>query len=446
MTSPDPNQPANANPSGPTGAAAGPTDVRRGTEMLGPGASGKHTPWLLQYADFDYGAFLRRRNVRRIVAVLIAFAGLMFCFWLGNIFIPLAVALLIAYVLNPVVVWLECHGKSRVRAVSMVFLVFFSLATAGLGLLVPLAIQNIGEFVELLNNPERIDEPLRNLAAEWNAIAPTPSWEVDETQISVKTILENSFGHRPDAAADPKAVAEASASALGVAKEVFGTLLWFGLFLTLVPLYTFYFMLGLDRLWLGVKSYMPGTQRERWLRILNEIHVMVSAFFRGRLIVCMIVSILTVALFLVMGVPYGVFLGLLGGFGVIIPFFPLVASLIPSVLIMLAAGKFTGAEIGITAGLFLLIQGIEQFFLTPKILGKAVELHPVTLLVGVFVMASLFGVFGALLAVPLTAIAKILGREFILPYFQQLANERPPEPRSGDTSAVPSVPDPGKGV
>jgi predicted PurR-regulated permease PerM len=54
-----------------------------------------------------------------------------------------------------------------------------------------------------------------------------------------------------------------------------------------------------------------------------------------------------------------------------------------------------------------------------------VELHPVTLLVGVFVMASLFGLFGALLAVPLTAIAKTLGREFVLPYFKSLAAEKP---------------------
>ncbi|MEE9311726.1 MAG: AI-2E family transporter, partial [Planctomycetota bacterium] len=63
--------------------------------------------------------------------------------------------------------------------------------------------------------------------------------------------------------------------------------------------------------------------------------------------------------------------------------------------------------------------------LTPKLLGDAVELHPVTLLVGVFVMGSLFGLFGALLAVPLTAIAKTLGREFLLPYFKHLAAEKP---------------------
>jgi predicted PurR-regulated permease PerM len=73
------------------------------------------------------------------------------------------------------------------------------------------------------------------------------------------------------------------------------------------------------------------------------------------------------------------------------------------------------------------LQAIEQYVLTPKLLGNAVQLHPMTLLVGVFVMASLLGLFGALLAVPLTAIAKTLGREFLLPYFKSLADEKPGE-------------------
>ncbi|NUQ35399.1 MAG: AI-2E family transporter, partial [Planctomycetaceae bacterium] len=75
-----------------------------------------------------------------------------------------------------------------------------------------------------------------------------------------------------------------------------------------------------------------------------------------------------------------------------------------------------------------------------KILGKAVELHPVTLIVGVFVMANLFGFFGALLAVPLTAIAKIIGRELILPYFRSLASEDPTRSisRRADTPAPPA--------
>jgi len=411
---------------------------RRPTEALPPGASGKHTPWLLQYADFDYGAFMRRRNVRRIVTAIIAILALIFCFWLSAIFIPLLVALLIAYVLNPAVVWIEGRGASRKKAVATVFILFFALVVAILALVIPAMVQNIGQFTDLLGDEEAINGYIKTLVGYWNQHTPVPSWHVDPDQINASTMINEFIGDQGKATA--ASTSEATASALDVAGKVFGTLFTFGLFICLVPLYTFYFMLGLDRLWGKVKAYLPGTQRERILRILAEIHEMVSAFFRGRLIICLIVSALTVALFFIMGVPYAIFLGLLGGFGVIIPFFPMVASLIPAVLIMLMTGRFSGAEIGITAAIFLAIQGVEQFVLTPKILGKAVELHPVTLLVGVFVMATMFGFLGALLAVPLTAIAKILGREFILPYFQHLASERPKDPQSsGETSVVAAV-------
>lgn len=379
---------------------------------------------------------MRRRNVRRIVVVLIAVAALLFCFWLSAIFIPLLVALLIAYVLNPAVTWLENRGATRLRAVVLVFVLFFSLTVAVLALAIPTMIQNIGQLAHLLQDVDAINEYLRKLAGTWNDLTPVASWHIDPSQVDAGRMLAELVGGTTSTAATD----DVAHTAIEAASKIFGHLIAFGLFVTLVPLYTFYFMLGLDRVWENIRAYLPGTQRDRILRILNEIHLMVSAFFRGRLAVCLIVSAMTIALLMIAGVPYAIFLGLLGGFGVIIPFFPMVASLLPAVLIMLATGDFTTGQIVLIAAVFLAIQGTEQFLLTPKILGKAVELHPVTLLVGVFVMASLFGVFGALLAVPLTAIAKILGREFILPYFKQVANERPREPgQSGETSVMAAV-------
>jgi predicted PurR-regulated permease PerM len=102
----------------------------------------------------------------------------------------------------------------------------------------------------------------------------------------------------------------------------------------------------------------------------------------------------------------------------------MIAGWIPALILMAIAGDSLAAIIGMSV-CFHAIQAAEQYVLTPKLLGDAVELHPVTILVGVFAMASLFGIFGALLAVPLTAIAKTLGREFLLPYFKSLAAEKP---------------------
>lgn len=196
------------------------------------------------------------------------------------------------------------------------------------------------------------------------------------------------------------------------------------LFITLVPIYTWYFMVGFDKVVAKGREYLPGAHRPRIEKILTEIDAMMRAFFRGRIVVVFIITVLTTIVYLVFGVKYAVLLGLMSGLGVLIPYFSMVAGWIPAIIIMLISGDSWGAIIGMSIG-FHVIQAFEQYVLTPKLLGNAVELHPVTLLVGVFVMASLFGLFGALLAVPLTAIAKTLGREFLLPYFKSLASEKP---------------------
>ena len=203
------------------------------------------------------------------------------------------------------------------------------------------------------------------------------------------------------------------------------------LFITLVPIYTWYFMVGFDGVVAKGREYLPGAHRDRIVRLLKEVDAMLRAFFRGRIVVVAIVSVATTIVYLVAGVQYAVLLGLMSGLGVLIPYFSIVAGWIPAIIVLLVTKEDPWSAIaGMSIG-FWVIQMLEQYVLTPKLLGDAVELHPVTLLVGVFVMASLFGLFGALLAVPLTAIAKTLGREFLLPYFKALAAEKPKAANTG---------------
>ncbi|MBK9976082.1 MAG: AI-2E family transporter [Planctomycetes bacterium] len=201
---------------------------------------------------------------------------------------------------------------------------------------------------------------------------------------------------------------------------LFTLLLW----AMLIPIYTWYFMVGFDRVVAKAREYAPGAHRPRMERIALEIDGMLRAFFRGRIIVVMIIGTATTVVYLLFGVKYAVLLGLMAGLGVLVPYFSMLVSWVPAMILMGINGDSVAAIIGMSV-CFHSIQAMEQYVLTPKLLGDAVELHPVTLLVGVFVMASLFGLIGALLAVPLTAIAKTLGREFLLPYFKSLAQEKP---------------------
>ena len=227
---------------------------------------------------------------------------------------------------------------------------------------------------------------------------------------------------------DSRTVSSGTSSATSAVISMVGTgllgLLTLLMFVVLVPIYTWYFMVGWDKVVAKGREYLPGTHRPRIERILREIDGMLKAFFRGRIVIVVIITVLTTIVYLAFGVQYAVLFGLLGGLGILIPYASILISWIPAMILMGINGDPLWAIV-VMSLLFHAIQLLEQFVLAPKLLGDAVELHPVTILVGVFVMASLFGLFGALLAVPLTAIAKTLGREFILPYFKTLAAEKP---------------------
>lgn len=254
--------------------------------------------------------------------------------------------------------------------------------------------------------------------------------EIDETELAV--IDRNSDGYVGTSEwflhfgvlENPSNKRVMAAEVLDVASSGLKGVILLLLFITLVPIYTWYFMVGFDNATSKLKAYLPGRHRERIVRILGEVDDMLKAFFRGRIVVVIIIAGLSTGLFLISGVQHAFLLGAASGLGILIPYFAFIAGMTPAIILMLVAGDPTWAIVGMSIG-FLAIQGFEQYLLTPKLLGDAVELHPVTLLVGVFVMGSLFGIFGALLAVPLTAMAKTLGREFLLPYFKQLADERP---------------------
>lgn len=466
-----------------------------------PGAQPLPAP--LRLLQADYSQVLRMRNVRWLIVIAAIVGALLLGAHLSTVFIPLLVALALAYILNPVVVRLQRRGMSRTRAVLFVFLLLLVTGAAAGTWVIASVVRDVRDMSEqaagLLNDfkenqdewieswNENVPEKLRldpredlpgrvtetvvaklfpasseeeapeqasaraqmtsaraallsafqradrnaNLTLEKDEIDTTEFTLIDRDKDSRVTTAEwfVHFGATPAARNGATLSTDArqvGGDVLGYAGSgltgLFTLLLW----LTLIPIYTWYFMVGYDRVVAGAREYLPGRHRPRMERIAREIDGMLKAFFRGRIIVVLIIGTLTTIMYLAFGVKYAVLLGLMAGLGVLIPYFSMVVSWIPAMIIMGVSGDGVGAIVGMSV-CFHAIQAFEQYILTPKLLGDAVELHPVTLLVGVFVMASLFGLFGALLAVPLTAIAKTLGREFLLPYFKSFAAEKPAE-------------------
>jgi len=191
----------------------------------------------------------------------------------------------------------------------------------------------------------------------------------------------------------------------------------------LVAVYVFFFLLEMNVIRDTLFEYLPGPTRETVTDVLMKIHNAVSNFFRGRLIVCGIVGALTAIVMALLKVRFAILLGLLTGVGNLVPFLGVVIGLFPAALLSYI-DFHEPLRVGFVVMGFVIVQWLEGMVLTPVIMGREVEMHPVTLIVALLIGGQVFGLFGVLIAVPLACILKILGREFVLPELRQLARDR----------------------
>ena len=192
-----------------------------------------------------------------------------------------------------------------------------------------------------------------------------------------------------------------------------------GLDIILVPIYAFFLLIAMPSIRKGVHRYLPLWHREQLLRILRDIEKVVAAFFRGRLIVCLICATLTYIGFLAVGftgtgVPYAALFSLFIGLATAIPLAGLLF-LVPA-LVMTGLDGGSGLTVALVTLVYVVVQVLETVVLTPTIMGREVELHPVTLIIALLLCGKLLGILGLILAVPIAATCRILAREFFWPW------------------------------
>ncbi len=192
----------------------------------------------------------------------------------------------------------------------------------------------------------------------------------------------------------------------------------------LIPFYAFFFLRGLDKAARDAQVYIPSRIRARTVEILGRIHRILSAFIRGRVVIALICAGLTWVGLLLCGVPYAFLLGLATGLTIVVPFLPILVGLLPALLLLVAEGLGWPYLLAAVV-VFSVVHAIEGFYLTPRIVGKEADLHPVTAFVAIFAGAELLGLLGAILAIPLAASAKILAREWLLPELKDVAGMGP---------------------
>ena len=331
---------------------------------------------------------------------------------LWPIFSILLAAAALAYLLDPVADRFEAMGHRRDLGISIIFAAAIATGFLFVFVMIPMI---AAQFIELSGNVRGYVDNLVQLIAPAAAFIETNTGhsipvDLDDLKAEIPTWLGQLS---PNARAGVKDFAgQFFASSLGLFTAIIN--------LALLPIFTFYLLSEWDRIVGFVAALVPTRHRPTVGRLAASVDERLAAFVRGQITVCCVLALLySVGLWLA-GVDLAFTVGILAGALFVVPYLgTVVGATLGSVLCLM---KF-GVDIHLVyVGLaFAIPQFIESWYLTPKVVGDKVGLHPLVVMIALLAGGGLAGIWGMLLAIPLTAVLDVLGREGLQIYRQSAA-------------------------
>jgi predicted PurR-regulated permease PerM len=314
---------------------------------------------------------------------------------LKDVLLPFLIGIVIAYALNPLANRLSALGLNRTVASALIVAALIVVIVLLLVFLVPLLVNQVQSLG--LTMPGELDR-LRGVVEGW-----------------AKERLGDRFGEFK--AGLDRAVADLSSnwSAIAgvVAKSVWAQGLALVNFLSLLlitPLVVFYLLVDWHPMLEKIEAWLPRDHKQTISQLANEINDAISAFIRGQGLVCFALALIYAVGLSLIGLRYGLLIGLATGVLSFIPFVGWALGLImASTLALLQFWPDTLPLLKVL-GVFAFGQVIDAALLSPKIVGSKIGLHPVWLIAALFVFSYLFGFAGVLVAVPVAAAVAVLVR------------------------------------
>lgn len=391
--------------------------------------------------------------------------------FLQPILIPVAIAAILAYLFDPLVTRMCRGGLGRTKAVVLLFtLVFVALLALGSWLVPMISMQSANFAKELPGYTQRARDYVVDVIFKYDrafgALPGTRGKPASSTSRLVNWLL-GSPTPRPHSSATPApspAATESPAGAGSAPSEMIGPApskltiadrqhiqefvqkqipnlerqfpawtekFWnllkksiggflgvtgFMLSLVMVPIYLFFFLKERPRIEARWKEYLPlraSPLKDEVAEVLSQINNYIIAYFRGQLLVCLVDGALIGSTLTIMGLNFAPLIGILVVILTMVPYIGIVVCWVPAVLIAAFQWGDWWHPFMVTL-IFIIIQNLEGMFYAPRIVGNSVGLHPMTVIVSIFVWGLLIGgLLGPLLAVPLTATVKVLLARYV---------------------------------
>lgn len=335
----------------------------------------------------------------RVVRIFFSFCGLLIAvyllFVLRGVLLPFMVAMLLAYMMEPVVLWNRRWTRCRRRFIPVMLTLLEVIVVLGVfgAIFVPYLIQETTQLADAIQQyaTTQVDIPYisrevhRFIQENINFEEVTKYLSQEQWGDIARTLLSSSW--------------TVLSSSVGFVWELVSWLI--------VLLYLIFIMVDYERLMLSFRQLVPYSHRKRVFRIFDDIKVAMNRYFRGQFLIASLVGVLFSIGFVIIGLPMGVAFGLFIGMLNMVPYLQLVS--LPICAFLCLVGTVSGGMdfwplLWESLAVYVIVQLIQDLLLTPKIMGKAMGLNPAIILLSLSVWGCLLGFLGLIIALPLTTL------------------------------------------
>lgn len=343
--------------------------------------------------------------VRSITLVLLILCIGLLLRRLSSVLLPFFIAWLLAYMIYPLVSFLQykCRLRNRILSIAAALVIIVGAITGMMFLIVPPIVDETTKFSEYLG-------PIAQQYLGDNNLIDSV------TRFIERFINENNIVQLIQQDNVRDALQVALGQVWNLITQTFGLIL--GIFTVFtVFLYLFFILVDYERLSEGWIHLIPPGKRQFFQGLAEDVEHGMNSYFRGQSLIAFIVGILFAIGFLIIDFPLAIGLGLLIGLLNIVPYLQLLG-FIPTIVLALMKSLETGQNFWVillmALAVFAVVQTIQDMYLTPRIMGKVMGLNPAVILLSLSVWGSLLGFIGLIIALPLTTLCLSYYQRFIL--------------------------------
>lgn len=320
-----------------------------------------------------------------LAALVVAVVYLLYL--LRGLFISFALAILLSYMINPIVDAISKRCAPRAAAILWAYLALFLVMTGFLMYGFPLIITQLNSLMDTI--------PLYTLQAKELTLSIQERYSDLGMSDGLKKVFDERIHWLEDILLEQ--VRNILAAIVGMVGSIFKILL--------APVLSFYILRDLELIRIKALSLLPVSWRDEAVDLFQEIDQVLGSFIKGYLLVAAIVGGMTAVVMALLGIDFALMLGLFAGLTELIPYFGPIIGAVPAVCLALLESKWLAVKV---AAAFLIIHQLESSIISPKILGDKVGLHPLAVILSLLAGGELYGLTGMLLAVPVAAMLRVI--------------------------------------